>query len=69
MLETEIRLFPASEVAKVLHISRNAVYTLWRKGLLDYWCINGTRMTNITAINDFLERTKNSDLLIDKESS
>lgn len=65
----EIRLFTASEAAKVLHISRNAVYTIWRNGLLDYWNINGTKVTNLTAIADFLESTKNQDLRVDKEEA
>ena len=64
-----IRLFTAADAATVLHISRNAVYALWRKGLLDYWNINGTKLTNLTAIADFLERTKNVDQLIDKEGT
>ena len=64
-----IRLFTAADAATVLHISRNAVYALWRKGLLDYWNINGTKLTNLTAISDFLERTKNADQLIDKEDT
>lgn len=64
-----IRLFTAADAATVLHISRNAVYALWRKGLLDYWNINGTKLTNLTAISDFLERTKNADELIDKEDT
>ena len=64
-----IRLFTAADAATVLHISRNAVYALWRKGLLDYWNINGTKVTNLTAISDFLTRTRNTELQIDKEGT
>ena len=65
-----IRLFTATEAAKVLHISRNAIYTLWRKELLDFWNNNGTKVTNLTAISDFLDRTKkNTDLMIEKEDT
>lgn len=57
--EEEVRLFTAAEAARILHVSRNAIYTLWRKGQLDYWRINGTTTTNLTAIREFLERTRN----------
>ena len=67
MLSTGIRLITATEAAKVLHVSRNAVYTLWRKGLLDFWSINGTRTTNLNAIGNFLEKTRNMELQIEKE--
>lgn len=69
MTEEEIRLFAATEAAKILHLNRGVIYTLWRKGLLDYWDINGTRVTNLTAINRFLEQTKNTELQLDKEES
>ena len=62
MSESEIRLFPASEAAKILHVSRGTVYALWDNGLLDFWKINGTRVTNLIAIRDFLERTKNTEM-------
>ncbi len=69
MLSTGIRLITATEAARVLHISRNAVYTLWRKGLLDFWSINGTRTTNLNAIGEFLEKTRNMELQIEKEEA
>ena len=69
MLSTGIRLITATEAAQVLHVSRNAIYTLWRKGLLDFWSINGTRTTNLRAIGDFLERTRNTELQIEKEEA
>ena len=59
--EEGLRLFTAVEAARILHVSRNAVYSLWRDGQLDFWQINGTMTTNLTAIQDFLERTKNKE--------
>ena len=69
MLSTGTRLITATEAARVLHVSRNAVYTLWRKGLLDFWSVNGTRTTNLNAIGDFLEKTRNMELQIEKEEA
>lgn len=60
--EDEIRLFPATEAARILHVNRGTVYVLWNKGLLDFWDLNGTRVTNLTAIRRFLERTVNMEL-------
>ena len=67
MSESEIRLFTATEASKVLHVNRGTVYTLWNKGLLDFWSINGTRVTNLNAIRSFLERTKNTVLQVERE--
>lgn len=67
MSESEIRLFTATEASKVLHVNRGTVYTLWNKGLLDFWSINGTRVTNLNAIRSFLERTKNTELQVERE--
>lgn len=67
MSESEIRLFTATEASKVLHVNRGTVYTLWNKGLLDFWSINGTRVTNLNAIRSFLERTKNTELQVEQE--
>ena len=69
MLSTGISLITATEAAQVLHVSRNAIYTLWRKGLLDFWSINGTRTTNLNAIGEFLEKTRNTELQIEKEDA
>ena len=58
----ELRLIGAREAAKVLGVNANVVYKLWGKGLLDYWRIHGTMKTNMKAIGEFLEQTKNRDL-------
>ena len=55
----ELRLFTAAEAARILHVSRNVIYALWRDGELDFWRINGTMTTNLTAIRDYLERMRN----------
>ena len=55
----ELRLFTASEAARILRVSRNVIYALWRDGELDFWRINGTMTTNLTAIRDYLERMRN----------
>ena len=55
----ELRLFTASEAARILHVSRNVIYALWREGQMDFWRINGTMTTNLTAIRDYLERMRN----------
>ena len=58
----EIRLIGARETAKVLGVNANTVYKLWAKGLLDYWRINMTMRTNMKAIGEFLEHTRNKEL-------
>ncbi len=58
----EIKLLSAKEAGEILGINANAVYDLWKKNLLDYWCLHGTKKTNLTAIADFLERTKNTEI-------
>ena len=60
-----IRLLGSRETAQILGINPTAVYALWNRGLLDYWCIHRTKKTNINAIMDFLERSKNLELSID----
>ena len=55
----EVRLFTAAEAARILHVSRNVIYALWRDGELDFWRINGTMTTNLGAIRDYLERMRN----------
>ena len=55
----ELRLFTAAEAARILHVSRNVIYALWRDGQLDFWRINGTMTTNLGAIRDYLERMRN----------
>ena len=57
----ELRLFTAAEAARTLRVSCNVIYALWRDGQLDFWRINGTMTTNLTAIRDFLERMKNKE--------
>ena len=57
--DEELRLFTASEAARILHVSRNVIYALWREGQVDFWRINGTMTTNLTAIRDYLERMRN----------
>ena len=58
----EIRLIGAREAAKILGVNANTVYKLWAKGLLDYWRINMTMKTNMKAIGEFLEHTRNKEL-------
>lgn len=56
------RLLNARETGPILGINPTTVYDLWNRGLMDHWEINGTRRTNLTAIAEFLSRTKNCDL-------
>ena len=60
-----IRLLSAKETGQVLGVNPNAVYALWKKNLLDFWCIHGTKKTNMAAIAEFLERTRNQELQLD----
>ena len=62
MTEKQIRLLSAKEAGRILGINPNTVYTLWNRGLLAFWQINGTLKTNLLAISEFLEKTKNQDL-------
>ena len=58
----ELKLIGAREAAKILGVNANTVYRLWSKGLLGYWCIHHTMKTNMKAIGEFLDRTKNREL-------
>ena len=57
-----VRLLSAKEASKILGVNPNTVYNLWNRGLLDYWRIHRTMKTNVQAISEFLNRTKNKDL-------
>lgn len=61
-LFNELRLFGAREAAQILAVGPNIIYALWKNSMLDFWCINGTRKTNLQAIGEFLERSKNSQI-------
>ncbi len=52
-------------VVSLDELDQDAYHALWNRGLLDYWCIHRTKKTNINAIMDFLERSKNLELSID----
>lgn len=58
----DIKLLSAREAAAILGVNANAVYRLRNAGLLDYWNLHGTKKTNMMAIAEFLEKTKNVDL-------
>ena len=58
----EIRLIGAREAAKILGVNANTVYKLWANGHLDYWRISMTLKTNLKAISEFLERSRNKEL-------
>lgn len=58
----EIKLLGAKEAGVILGVNANTVYSLWKKGLLDCWTIHKTKKTNLIAIGEFLERTKNMEL-------
>ena len=57
-MDNEVRLLSAQEASKILRVSRNTIYDLWDEGRLGYWCISGTRRTNLIAIREFLERER-----------
>ena len=65
MSESEIRLLSAKEAGEILGVNANTVYNLWKEGLLDYWLIHKTKKTNLRAISEFLERTRNVELQVD----
>ncbi len=60
----ELRLLNSRETAKILRVNTGTVYSLWSNGLLDYWCIHKSLKTNMKAIGEFLEKTKNTELNI-----
>ena len=62
MDRTTIELLSAKDAGTILGINPNAVYRLWMDDLLDFWCINGTKKTNLQAIVAFLDRTRNTTL-------
>ena len=61
----EIQLLSAKEAGEILGVNANTVYNLWKRNLLDFWCIHGTKKTNLAAIADFLERSRNMELNVD----
>ena len=63
--DAEIRLLNARETARILRVSASTVYSLWRNDLLDYWCIHKSFKTNMKAIGEFLEKTKNTELNVE----
>lgn len=58
----EMQLMGAREAGKILGVNANTIYKLWHAGKLDYWCLNGTMKTNLTAISEFLNRYRNVDM-------
>ena len=56
---TDLQLIGAREAGKILGVNANMVYKLWREDKLDFWRIHGTMKTNMKAIAEFLERTRN----------
>lgn len=62
MDRTTIELLDAKEAGAILGINASGVYKLWKAGLLDFWCISGTRKTNLQSIAEFLEKTRNISL-------
>ena len=66
---SRIRLLSAKEAGQILGVNPNSVYTLWKKRLLDFWCIHGTKKTNLDAIAAFLEATRNQELHLDNDDN
>ena len=66
---SRIQLLSAKEAGQILGVNPNLVYTLWKKRLLDFWCINGTKKTNLDAIAAFLEATRNQELHLDNDDN
>ena len=58
----EMQLMGAREAGKILGVNANMIYKLWYAGKLDYWRLNGTMKTNLTAISEFLNRYRNVDM-------
>lgn len=58
---TNLQLIGAREAGKILGVNANMVYRLWNENHLDYWCIHGTMKTNMKAIAEFLERSRNTE--------
>ena len=56
------RLLSAKEAGQILGVNPNVVYSLWKKNLLDFWCIHGTKKTTMNAIEVFLEKSRNQEL-------
>ena len=57
--------YTSRETAKILRVNTGTVYSLWSNGLLDYWCIHKSLKTNMKAIGEFLEKTKNTELNVE----
>lgn len=57
-----MRLIGSREAARVLGIDNKGIYKLWYSNQLDFWCINGTMRTNLTAIKAYLERSGRTEM-------
>lgn len=64
---TNLQLIGAREAGKILGVNANMIYRLWHERKLDYWNIHGTMKTNMNAIADFLERSRNVDQNVQPE--
>ena len=58
---TNLQLIGAREAGKILGVNANMIYKLWHEQKLDYWNIHGTMKTNMNAIAEFLERSRNTE--------